>query len=61
MCATFTWHSPCHVDGHHDSQCETNVDGQWLPESPFTQHRLGHWTASKELEHRQEQKHKGFR
>ncbi|TNN87502.1 hypothetical protein EYF80_002219 [Liparis tanakae] len=30
------------INGHHDSQSETNVDGQGLPESPFAQHRLGH-------------------
>lgn len=59
LCATYTWHSPCQVNSHHDSQSETNVDGQGLPKSPFTQHRLGHWTTSEELGHRK--KHKGWR
>lgn len=53
-CASCTWNSSRDVHSHHDSQSEAHMDGQGLPESPFTQHRLGHWTTSKELG----QKHK---
>lgn len=54
LCASYTWDSSCNVHSHHDSQSEAHMDGQGLPQSPFTQHRLGHWTTSKELG----QKHK---
>ena len=56
--STVTWHSSCNVDGQHESHSEAYVDGQGPPEHPFTEHRLGHWTTSKELGHRQKEKEK---